>query len=466
MQALVRAGQDSDRALERLGWLFVTRARRSFDPGFYRLAEQCALSLEVRQAGSPEALLLRGHALHNLHRFREAESLARQLTAARGLPFDFGLLSDVLMEQGKLDEAIGACQQMIDLRPDLQSYARGAHLRWLRGDLAGAERLMRSATGAASPRDPESAAWAYSRLGLYQFQAGALAEADQSCVEALAFQTNYPPALLLRGRLGLALGEPAKAVEPLRRAVALNPLPDYQWTLAEALREAGRVPEAEEIETTLARRAATSDARTYSLFLSTRRQQAELAVRLARAELELRQDIFSHDALAWALAGAGQIDEALRESNLALAEGTRDGRLHFHSAVIAWQAGRPELAASRLRDANAFDAMLLPSERRQLSRLSAEMATSRSEAKPLIAARGDRTPYLEGKETARGDRTLYLGAKETAHGDRMPYLGGKETARGDRTPYLEAKETARGDRTPYLGGKETARGDRTPYLEQ
>jgi tetratricopeptide (TPR) repeat protein len=194
VQDQVRAGQDIDRALERLGWLFVTRARRSFDPGFYKLAEHCALALEARQPRCPEALLLRGHAMHNLHRFREVEPLARELVAERGLPFDFGLLSDVLMEQGKLEESIAACQRMIDLRPDLQSFARGAHLRWLRGDLAGAENLMRLAATAASPREPETAAWAYSRLALYQFHAGAMGEADQSCAEALGFQADYPPA--------------------------------------------------------------------------------------------------------------------------------------------------------------------------------------------------------------------------------------------------------------------------------
>src|SRR6266436_3356503 len=132
LQTRARAGKNLDMTVERLGWAFVAKARESFDPGFYKLAEQCALSLEAAHPGSPEAMLLRGHALHNLHRFKEAEPLARSLVAQRGLPFDFGLLSDVLMEQGKLDEAAGACQKMIDLRPDLHSYARGAHIRWLK----------------------------------------------------------------------------------------------------------------------------------------------------------------------------------------------------------------------------------------------------------------------------------------------------------------------------------------------
>src|SRR5688572_10186340 len=82
-QALLRAGTHPELALERLGWLFVAKARESFDSGFYRLAEQCARGLEARRPGAAEALLLRGHVLQNQHRFREAEAIARELVGKR-----------------------------------------------------------------------------------------------------------------------------------------------------------------------------------------------------------------------------------------------------------------------------------------------------------------------------------------------------------------------------------------------
>ena len=155
-----------DAARERIQKLLVTgdnrlkqgvdpeKARESFDSGFYKLAEQCAVCLDSRQPGSPEGMLLRGHALQNQHRFREAEPLARELIAKRGLSFDYGLLGDVLMEQGQLAEATHAYQMMIDVRPDLHSYARGAHIRWLKGNLTGAVELMELAAHASSPLDP------------------------------------------------------------------------------------------------------------------------------------------------------------------------------------------------------------------------------------------------------------------------------------------------------------------------
>jgi tetratricopeptide (TPR) repeat protein len=358
--------QEPEIALERLGWLFVAKARESFDPGFYRLAEQCALGLDSRKPGSPEAMLLRGHALQNQHRFKEAEPLARELVRRRGLPFDYGLLGDVLMEQGQLVEATDAYQMMIDLRPDLHSYARGAHLRWLKGDLAGAAQLMHLAASASSPLDPESAAWVHTRLAFYLLQEGASNEADCVCDQALEFQKDYPPALLLRGRIRLAQRNGAKAIEALQVAAKRSPLPEYQWALAEALRQENRVDEAEEVESQLRKTGAANDPRTYALYLATCGNSATTALRLAQQELKQRADVLTYDALAWSLAATGKIEEAQRQMEKALAEGTKDGRLYFHAAVIAAKSGQLENARLWFEKASDYIHMLLPSEQQQL----------------------------------------------------------------------------------------------------
>ena len=127
-----------------------------------------------------------------MHRFKEAEPLARALVAQRGAPFDYGLLGDVLMEIGRLDEAIGAYQKMMELKPDLHAYARAAHVRWLKGDVTGAVEAMRMAADATSPQDAESAAWSHTRLALYQFQAGHAEDAHKTCevLVALAVESK------------------------------------------------------------------------------------------------------------------------------------------------------------------------------------------------------------------------------------------------------------------------------------
>jgi len=280
----------------------------------------------------------------------------------REFVLDYGLLGDVLMEQGRLTDAAAAYQKMIDLKPFYQSYTRAAHLRWLKGDLTGAIALMRKAVASASPRDRESVAWAYSRLGSYELQRGQLAEAARMVDASLQYIPEYAAALLVRGRIALARSQTRDAVGTLTRAAQLNPAPEYQWTLADALRTLGKTDEAAAIEQRLAKEGAAGDPRTFALYLATRRQDSEMAVELARRELDTRQDIFTIDALAWALMSAGKASEASAVMTRALAEGTEDGRLFLHAAVIAAANGRPVEAARYARKARALRFTLLPSE--------------------------------------------------------------------------------------------------------
>ena len=344
------------RAAEQLGYRFVARARLSNDPGDYVVAEQAADCLESITPSEPAALLLRGHVLHQLHRFSEAEAIARRLVAMREFVLDFGLLGDALMEQGRVAEAAEAYQKMIDLKPFYQSYTRASHLRWLKGDIQGAVQMMEAAVQAASPRDRESVAWAYARLGLYELQRGRLAEAARAADASLQFVPDYAAALLVRGRIQLAQRKTADAVLTLERAARVNPVPEYQWTLADALRLMNRTEDASAIEQQLIRDGASGDPRTLALFLSTRREHGDKAIDLARREMGERQDVFTLDAMAWALVSTGNVKEASTLMTRALAEGTEDGRLFLHAAMIAAIGGR------YARKAHALRFTLLPSE--------------------------------------------------------------------------------------------------------
>src|SRR4029077_16672593 len=193
---------------EQLGYQFIARARIANDPGDYTLAERVATCIDEQQPGDLAALLLRGHALHQLHRFHEAETIARTLVTKREFVLDYALLGDALMEQGRLTEAAIAYQKMIDLKPFYQSYTRAAHLRWLTGDLSGAIELTRKAIEAASPRNPQAIAWAYTRRGSYQLERDDSGQAMRAIDAALSFQPDYAAALLLRGRVLLTLNRP------------------------------------------------------------------------------------------------------------------------------------------------------------------------------------------------------------------------------------------------------------------
>jgi tetratricopeptide (TPR) repeat protein len=369
-QARIKSSRKPGPQIERLGWLFVEKARVSNDPGFYKLAEQCALCLESANSNSPEAMLLKGHVLHSLHRFKEAEPLALELTKARGLAFDFGLLGDIEYDQGKIAEAVTAYQQMMNLRPDLEAYSRVAQIRWITGDLSGAVESMTMAAQAGSPLNAEPTAWTYSRLALLQLQSGDSLAARRCAESALQIQTDSAPALLALGRIQLAAGETAAAINSFTKAAALNHLPESQWLLADTLRLAGKTAEAAAVEKELDRHGASEDPRSFSLYLATRGRDPELALELAQRELNTRADVFTHDALAWALAANGRLPEARAEMTRALAEGTQDARLFFHAAIINDAASDKDESIRCSRLAWKIKQMLFPSELEQLRRLA------------------------------------------------------------------------------------------------
>ena len=257
---------------------------------------------------------------------------------------------------------------MIDLKPFYQSYTRAAHVRWMKGDLEGALGVMRRATESASPRDPESSAWAWTRVALYELQANRLAGARRAADAALTFEPEYAAALLARGRILLAGGQRSDALKALTHAADLNPLPEYQWILADALRASGRPVDAAAVERELVARGTTSDPRTVALYLATRGENASTALSLAEAELGVRADVFTLDAQAWALAANGRTAQARSVIARALAEGTEDGRLFLHAGIIHAGAGERREAARWLQKADRLRSMLLPSERTLLAR--------------------------------------------------------------------------------------------------
>ena len=72
------------------------------------------------------------------------------------------------------------------------------------------------------------------------------------------------------------------------------------------------------------------------------------------AERRTRGDIQTHDAAAWALYRVRRLDEARRESDAALALGTRDATLLFHAGAIRLAQG-DESGRRLLQDALALN---------------------------------------------------------------------------------------------------------------
>jgi tetratricopeptide (TPR) repeat protein len=319
--------------------------------------------------------------MHSRHRFAEAEALGRRLISDRGAAADFALLGDALYDEGRVTEAADAYQHMVNLKPGLDSYARAANIRWIKGDLAGAIELQTLAVRAGGPGDPGALAWSLVRLGQLVWQQGDAMSATALAARALEYVPEFAPGLLLQGRLLLASDHATEALVPLARAAQLLPLPEPRWVYAEALRATGKNLEAAAVEEKIVREGVAEDPRTVALFLATRGKDSATAVRLTATELKNRSDVMTHAAMALAYAEDGQLEKAQTQTKAALGEGTIDARLLLLTGRVAALSRQPG-AEALLRRAQQLSPLLLPSERRLLDDSLTLLPGSGSAANP------------------------------------------------------------------------------------
>ncbi len=371
-QRRIAADEHPIAELERLGQLFVVHARRAHDETYYAMARACADWLGELQPGHPGALLLRGHALHSMHAFREAEAVARELVAARGNGTDHGLLGDVLLDLGRPEEAEPHYRAMLAERPGLESYARAARLRWLGGDLEGATLLMERAVGAGSPRTATATAWAEAWLARYRLQAHALDDARHHADAALALQPNCAEALFVRGSVLLLQGDTARAADDALAAAEATRLPEHRWFAADTLRRADRDDEAHAQERLLEAEGWRTDPRHAALWLATRHpDRASDALQLAELEFASRQDVHTQDLVGYCHLRLGDLEAAAGWLTKAQRHGTPEPRFALHAAELAEAHGRSAEAARLAATAWPARGVLMPSERDRLTALRA-----------------------------------------------------------------------------------------------
>lgn len=362
-QVAVRKNLSKEDAWVLLGRAWVRKARESADPGFYLNANACA---DVALASDPDhasALDLRGLVLLQNHAFEEARALAQRVVDKRpDDPMAWGTLSDALLEMGRYEEATAAVQKMVDLKPNLPSYSRASHLQWLRGDAANAKLTVRAAldAGRDTKRDAEPGAWVLVQAAMIFWHEGDYEGADVGFDKALERVPGYAPANVGKGRVAMARGDARRAAELFDRALKASPLVETAWLLGDAREAMGDVKGAGEAYAIVEKEGKKSDPRTLALFWATKGKHADEAVKLAEAEFAIRKDVYTEDALAWALHRAGKSAEAKVHIEKAKRLGTPDARLVFHEAAILAANGETangkKLAEKALAMNRAFDA--------------------------------------------------------------------------------------------------------------
>jgi tetratricopeptide (TPR) repeat protein len=218
--------------------------------------------------------------------------------------------------------------------------------------------MQSAVTAGTEARLPaENLAWLYFELGEYEFQAGDAAAANEAYLNALNIHPGDYRALAGLGKLRGNQGRYAEAIKLYQSAIAVVPMPMYVAELGDLYSRAGNLAEAKkqyqlvEYIGMLGHINQVLHNRDLALFYADHDIKLDESLALAQKEFEVRHDIYTWDALAWALYKSGKYQEASDAINNALRPGTRDALLFFHAGMIASRLGQTTQAKARLQEA-------------------------------------------------------------------------------------------------------------------
>ena len=338
LQAAVRSGAPRE---AELAAAYIQKARESGDPSFITRANGVLRRALARGPEDPAELAEAATLAAERHDFRDAERLARRARALA--PDSIGalpILVDALVELGRYREAERTLQRLVDLKPNLSSYARVSYFRELTGDLAGAAEALQLAIDAGGPV-PENIAYVQSLLGSLELGRGRLAEARRAYAAALAAIPGYAPALVGRAQLAARSGNLSGAIARWRDLAARQPLPEYTIALGEAELASGRTAAGRaHVAEGVAQEARAGHTDVDAALTEADHGDRRRAVELARAVWDQAPSVRSADALGWALTRAGRPRAGLAWARRALKLGSLDPLFRYHAGMAAFAAGR------------------------------------------------------------------------------------------------------------------------------
>lgn len=354
LQARIRAFPDDWRSYADLGLAYVQQSRVAADPSFYPKAEGVLTrSLALRSTDNFDALTGMAALAAARHEFGAALSWGRRAVGLN--PFSanaHAVVGDALVELGRYPEAFAAFQRMIDLRPDLSTYARVSYARELQGDVLHAIQGMKLALEAAGSRLDE--AWAANQLGDLHWNSGNIALAGSYYRRAIQADRSYIPPRAGLARVMFAKGNLRAAIRGYAWVVQRYPLPEYviAWGDLHSLegnrQGAARAYGLVHAEERLFEANGVNVDLEIALFDADHHSDVAGGLARATAEWTRRHSIHVADALAWTLYANGRYREALGYANRALALGTRSALFLFHRGMIERALGMDAAARSDL----------------------------------------------------------------------------------------------------------------------
>jgi tetratricopeptide (TPR) repeat protein len=357
LQDYLKTHPDDYVAYGNLGGAYLQKVRENGDATLYTKAEGVLNKALALHPNDFRALSNLGALALARHQFRDALTRGEQ---ARAVNPDnasiYGVIGDAQIELGLYDDAFATFQQMVDIRPDLTSYARVSYARELQGDRAGAIENMQRAVNAGA-LNTEARSWALTQLGTLYFDQNEYDKAAQAYQAALDGWHNYPYARAGLANVRAAQGDYEAAIEIYTSVVNTIPLPQFVIALGDLYHAAGQDAQAEKTyalvgveEQLLAANGVDIDAET-ALFDADHGRDLPNALARARAAYARRSSVTVADILAWTLYQSGDYSAADEIMHKALRLGTRSALMFYHAAVIAHALGHDDAAENYLQQA-------------------------------------------------------------------------------------------------------------------
>lgn len=366
LQQQVRANPENSNAYAELGLGLLQQVRLTGDMSLYGAAGEAFDAALQRDPLQVDALMGQGVLALALHDFQGAITWAEKARARN--PFRAGILGilvDAHVELGQYDKAVALLQQMVDLRPDLQSYSRVSYLRELYGDVDGAVEAMQTAVTSAAP-GTEDWRWTLTHLGNLHFNRGDLDGAEHIYAEVLAQQPDYPYAQAGVAKVAVARGEVDAAIDQYTALTKRLPLPEFVIALGELYEANGNQSAAAEqyglvgVMQQLNMSTGMNVDLEMASFTAKHGVDARQAIADARLAYADRPTIYAADALSWALYRNGDYEEAWRYSEEARRLNTQDALLYYHAGMIAEMRGKSTNAEKLLTQALAINPYFSP----------------------------------------------------------------------------------------------------------
>jgi len=355
-----------------LGRAYLQKGRETNDASYYELAKNALQESLDLYAGDPQSAVPATDmavAMMAEHRFHDALDWAnRALAFGLGDPAPWAIVGDAWADLGQYDKAAEAYTKLVpaegtassqDARRPLfyERDARMSYLYFINGDTRAAISSMENAVrrAIANYMPAENVAWSYYQLGEEFFQAGDLSSAENAQRKALSFDPHSCRALAGLARVRAAQGKLQEAADLYESSLRVVPVAEYAASLGDVYWQLGNATEAKnnydlvELVGFLSALNQSLNNRELAQFYSDHDLKLSQSLEFAKRELEVRQDVYSWDILAWAYYKNGMAEQAAEAMSHALARGTRDALFFFHAGMIYQELGKFDEAKHYLK---------------------------------------------------------------------------------------------------------------------